>query len=72
MTKRVFVVAFVVDDDAYGTTPPPDNGDIVYLLASRLGEVGLSNFIVWSSVDDLISDHLGLGPINLEYLEDQS
>jgi hypothetical protein len=66
MAKRIFIAAFVVDDDAYGSTP--DKHDIVSHLAMAVQDEGISDFIVWESAYDFISDHTEAGPINVEYL----
>lgn len=66
MAKRIFIAAFVVDDETYGSAP--DAHDVVSHLAMAMQDEGISDFIVWTSADDFVTDHKEAGPITVEYL----
>lgn len=72
MTKKVFIAAFVLDEDYYRNDYPDaktDKDNVVCFLSAMLGEDGLSDFIVWDSAEDFVLDHMQRGPINLAYLQ---
>lgn len=67
MAIKMFVAAFLVDEDQYG-----DQVDAQciaeYLVNNVAGNDGLSSFIVWASPDDFIADHKEHGPISIAHL----
>lgn len=72
MPKKAFFAAFVIDEENYTPEPGPVDWHFVVcdLAQSNFGEQpGVSHFIVWDSVEDLISDHRQRGPITVDYLE---
>jgi len=72
MARKTFFAAFVIDEEHYTPEPGPVDSHFVAcdLAQSGFGEQpGVSNFLVWESADDLISDHRGQGPITVDYLE---
>ena len=71
MAKKAFFAAFVIDEEAYAPEPGPVDRHFVVadLAQSSFGEQsGVSNFIVWESVADMIADHRECGPITADYL----
>ncbi|MCO6392530.1 hypothetical protein GTW25_16010 [Aliihoeflea aestuarii] len=71
MAKKTFFAAFVIDEEAYTPEPGPVDRHFVVadLAQSSFGEqYGVSSFIVWESVEDLITDHRQQGPITVDYL----
>lgn len=71
MARKVFFSAFVIDEEACTPEPGPVDRHFVVadLAQSSFGEQsGVSNFIVWESLEDLIADHRQHGPITVDYL----
>lgn len=66
MAKRIYFAAFIVDDEDYGVSTNTD--EIVQYLSNVTTDEGLSNFMVWSRVEDLIADHFERGPLDIAYL----
>lgn len=75
MARKLFFAAFVIDEDSYTPEPGPVDRHFVVsdLAQSNFGEQpGVSDFIVWDSVEDLISDHRRQGPITVDYLKGEN
>ncbi len=71
MARKAFFAAFVIDEEAYTPEPGPVDRHFVVadLAQSSFGEQsGVSNFLVWESVADMIADHRQRGPITADYL----
>ena len=71
MARKAFFAAFVIDEEAYTPEPGPVDRHFVVadLAQSSFGEQsGVSNFIVWESVEHMIADHRQRGPITVDYL----
>ncbi|MGE0232441.1 MAG: hypothetical protein AB7O39_17220 [Flavobacteriaceae bacterium] len=71
MARKAFFAAFVIDEKAY--TPDPGSVDrhfvVADLVQSSFGEQsGVSNFVVWESVEHMIAYHRQRGPITVDYL----
>jgi len=64
MGRKLCVAAFVVDTDNF---PEAEKSDIATYLEVKSGG-HLSGVVVWDSVDDLLSDHRELGPVDVAYL----
>lgn len=70
MARKAFFTAFVIDEEAYTPEPGPVDRHFVVadLVQSSFGEQsGVSNFIVWESVEHMIADHRQRGPITVDY-----
>lgn len=73
MARKIFFAAFVIDEESYTPEPGPVDRHFVAadLVQSSFGEQpGVSNVIVWDSLDDLIAEHRQQGPITIGYLTD--
>lgn len=60
MARKAFFAAFVIDEEAYTPEPGPVDRHFVVsdLAQSNFGEQpGVSNFIVWDTLEQLIADH---------------
>lgn len=71
MTKKLFIAAFVVDEETfYGRSgnDPIEPGDVVNYLSSATLDEGVSGFMVWTSAEDLAVDHREHGPITVAHL----
>lgn len=71
MPTKAFFAAFVIDEDSYTPKPGPVDRHFVVsdLAQSNFAEQpGVSNFLVWDSIEDLIAEHRQQGPITADYL----
>jgi hypothetical protein len=74
MTRKAFFAAFVIDEETYTPEPGPVDRHFVVsdLAQSSFGEQpGVSNFIVWDTIANLIAEHRQQGPITADYLTDE-
>lgn len=72
MAKKLFVAAFVIDEDEfYGRSgnDPVDAADVVNYLSVATLDEGIGHFMVWDNLKDMIADHKHNGPITVAYLE---
>ncbi|MGX8014359.1 hypothetical protein ACVDG8_038120 (plasmid) [Mesorhizobium sp. ORM8.1] len=71
MARKAFFAAFIIDEEAYTPEPGPVDRHFVVadLAQSSFGEQsGVSNFIVWESVEHMIADHRQRGSVTVDYL----
>lgn len=71
MVRKAFFAAFVIDEEAYTPEPGPVDRHFVVadLAQSSFGEQsGVSNLVVWESIEHMIADHRQRGPITVGYL----
>lgn len=66
MSKKIYFLAFQADDDKFGHETNTD--EIIQLLSGPPAHEGLSDFMIWDSVESLISDHIKSGPLDLAFL----
>lgn len=72
MTKRVFFAAIVVDDEDYFGVPDQvvDQDEFASFLSQSISDdSGIEHVMVWSSIEDLLEDHVERGPITPEYVK---
>lgn len=75
MARKLYFAAFVIDEENYTPEPGPVDRHFVCsdLAQSNFGEQpGVSNFIVWDTVEELISEHRSQGPVTVDYLEGEA
>lgn len=66
MSKKIYFLAFVADDDKFGHETNSD--EIIQLLSGPPAHEGLSDFMIWDGVESLIADHIKSGPLDLAFL----
>ena len=75
MARKLFFAAFVIDEESYTPEPGPVDRHFVCsdLAQSNFGvQPGVSNVIVWDTIEDLISEHRRRGPITIDYLKSEN
>lgn len=71
MPRKVFFAAFIIDEESYTQEPGPVDRRFVCsdLAQSSFGEQqGVSNFMVWDGIEELMAEHRQQGPITVGYL----
>ncbi|MGH6805447.1 MAG: hypothetical protein ACREEJ_01115 [Ensifer adhaerens] len=66
MSKKIYFLAFVADDNKFGHETNAD--EIIQLLSGPPAHEGLSDFMIWDGIESVIADHIKSGPLDLAYL----
>ena len=66
MSKKIYFLAFVADDDKFGHETNSD--EIIQLLSGPPAHERFADFMIWDSIESVLADHIKSGPLDLAFL----